>query len=181
MFMEYVVSFLLLLFFRNYMVRMDNREDSSIDWYLLIMPYFRPDSVQLCIHGLPGKPGDSGTYVRGCFSVIFFQCDYFCDSGTYAQIVNESKIAEMSLLKRDMERSNFETIEKNNQLYRKYMHDVHRYFSQFRSLVLRGEGDKVVHIIDEWEDGLTREEKSSLYTESPVLNSILEEYEAGRP
>ena len=58
------------------------------------------------------------------------------------------------------------------------MHDVHQYFSQFRSLVLRGEGDKVVHIIDEWEDGLAREEKSSLYTESPVLNSILEEYES---
>lgn len=65
------------------MVRMDNREDSTIG----LVPsdyaiYFCPDSVQLCIHGLPGKPVDSDIYVRGCFSVIFFQCDYFCDLGS---------------------------------------------------------------------------------------------------
>ncbi|MDO5018870.1 MAG: GHKL domain-containing protein [Lachnospiraceae bacterium] len=179
LFMEYVVSFLLLLFFRNYMVRMDNREDSSIDWYLLIMPF---TSVLILFSfvfmDFPESRVIQVLMCVGAFLLYFSNAIIFVILAHYAQIVNESKIAEMSLLKRDMERSNFETIEKNNQLYRKYMHDVHRYFSQFRSLVLRGEGDKVVHIIDEWEDGLTREEKSSLYTESPVLNSILEEYES---
>ena len=149
LFVEYVLSFVLLLFVRRYTAKIQNEQDRVIQLFMC----------------------------GGAFLLYFSNVAIFVILAHHAQMLNQSKVSAMISLKRDMEKSNFEAIEKNNELYRRYMHDIHQYFSQFRSLALKGEDQKIVHIIEEWEEGLIREEKSSLYTESPVLNSILENFE----
>ncbi len=178
LFVEYVLSFVLLLFVRRYTAKIQNEQDSIFDWYLLIMPIA---SIMILLSfvfmDLPQDRVIQLFMCGGAFLLYFSNVAIFVILAHHAQMLNQSKVSAMISLKRDMEKSNFEAIEKNNELYRRYMHDIHQYFSQFRSLALKGEDQKIVHIIEEWEEGLIREEKSSLYTESPVLNSILENFE----
>ena len=174
---EYILSFLFLLFVRRYTVKIEISDDSRFDWYLLIMPVA---SIMILFSFVyMDFPGDRAIQVLMCggaFLLYFSNAAIFVILAHFTQMMNENKISAMSLLKRDMEKNNFQHIEKTNEVYRKYMHDVHQYFYQFRNLALKGEDKSIVNIIDEWESGLKKEEKSTLYTESPVLNSVMEEY-----
>lgn len=174
---EYLMSFLLMLYVKQYTTKIDMKQDNRFDKYLLIMPI---SSVLILFSfvfiDFPQNRTIQIFMCGGAFLLYFSNAVVFVLLAHFTQVMNENKVADMALLKRDMERQHFETIEKSNELYRKYMHDVHQYFLQFRSLSLKGEQEKVVQIIDEWEEGLTKEKKLFLYTESPVLNCIFEEY-----
>lgn len=174
---EYILSFLFLLFVKSYTGEIEIGEDSRFDWYLLIMPLA---SIMILLSfvymDFPDARAIQVLMCGGSFLLYFSNAAVFVILAHFTQMMNENKVSAMSLLKRDMEKNNFENIEKTNAVYRKYMHDVHQYFYQFRNLALNGEDESIVNIIDEWENGLIREEKSTLYTGSPVLNSVLGEY-----
>lgn len=174
---EYILSFLFLLFVRRYTVRIEIGEDSRFDWYLLIMPVASILILFSFVYmDFPDSRAIQILMCGGAFLLYFSNAAVFVILAHFTQMMNENKVSAMSLLKMDMEKNNFEKIEKTNEVYRKYMHDVHQYFYQFRNLALKGENKSIVNIIDEWENGLKKEEKNTLYAGSPVLNSVLGEY-----
>ena len=174
---EYILSFLFLLFVRSYTVKIEIGEDSRFDWYLLIMPVASIMILFSFVYmDFPDSRAIQVLMCGGAFLLYFSNAAVFVILAHFTQMMNENKVSAMSLLKRDMEKNNFEKIKKTNEVYRKYMHDVHQYFYQFRNLALIGEDKSIVNIIDEWENGLKKEEKSTLYTGSTVLNAVLGEY-----
>lgn len=175
--MEYILSFLFLLYVRKHTAKIKIGEDSLLDWYLLIMP---TASVMILFSFVfIDFPNDRYIQILMCggaFLLYFSNAAVFVILAHFTQVMNQTRVTEMSLLKRDMERDNFKSIEKANEVYRKYMHDIHQYLYQIKRLSLTGENESIINIIDGWEGGLKNAEESSLYTDSPVLNSILTEY-----
>lgn len=111
--------------------------------------------------------------VCGIFLLTVFIVAVFIILAHSAQTRKRIKEAEISRLVKDLEKENYEKILKLNDVYRKYMHDVHQYFYQFRSLALSGENRAIIDIIDAWEGNLGREESNMLYSGSAVINSLL--------
>lgn len=172
--LEYLLSYFFLLYLRRYIKEIDIREGNSIDWYLLIMPI----STVLILFSFIYMDFPDEKYLQiliccGAFLLYFSNVVVFIILAHFTQAMNRIKVAELSLLKKDMEKENFENITKLNDVYRKYMHDVHRYFYQFRSLASSGETGTIIDIIDSWENNLKHEESNKLYTSSAVVNSLL--------
>ena len=171
---EYLLSFFFLLFLRKYMKKIEIGENSSFDWYLLLMP-FSSVMILFC-YAYIEFPDKIYLQILMCFGAFLF---YFANAAVFiilahfTQMMNRVKIAELSLLKKDMEKENFENIVKLNDIYRKKMHGIHQYFNQFRRLAISGEYETIVDIVDSWEDNLKKESSNKLYTGSPVINSLL--------
>ncbi len=66
-------------------------------------------------------------------------------------------------------------VDSNNYAYQKYMHDIHQYLFQIRSLAMNGDTERIISIIDEIE-GAMRMEEIKNYTNDLLFNSILSEY-----
>lgn len=171
---ESLLAFLFLLFLRKYMKKIEIREDNSFDWYLLVMPLYSVLILFSFIYmDFPDEAYLQILICGGAFLLYFSNAVVFIILAHFTQMMNRVKIAELSLLKKDMEKENFENVVKINDVYRKYMHDVHRCFYQLKSLALSGENEAMVDIIDGWENNLKKEASNKLYTGSPVVNSLL--------
>ncbi|MCM1425629.1 MAG: ATP-binding protein [Eubacterium sp.] len=173
---EYLLSFLFLLYLRKYLREITIREEDGFEWYLLVMPV---SSVLILFSfvymDFPNERMLQMLVCGGAFLLYFSNAVIFIILAHFTQVMNRVKIAEMALLKRDMEKENFENTEKMNEVYRRYMHDIHKYFYQFRSLALTGEAEAIVEIIDGWETNLKKEKENKRYIASPVMNSLLSE------
>lgn len=173
---EYVFSFLFLIYVKRYISKIEIGEDNRFEWYMLIMPMA---SIMILFSFVyMDYPDDRYIQILMCggaFLLYFSNIVIFIILAHFTDAMNRVKAAELSALKKDLEISNFENIEKMNIVYRKYMHDVHKYFNQIRYLAKAGENETIVNIIDGWEKGLASE-KPILYTGSAVLDSILTEY-----
>lgn len=172
--LEYLLSFFFILYLRKYIKEIEIREGNSIEWYLLIMP--APTvliSYSFFYMDFPEEKYLQIWMCCGAFLLYFSNAVIFIVLGHFSQAMNRIKVAELSLLKKDMEKENFENITKINNVYRKYMHDIHQYFYQFKNLVSSGESEVIIDIIDGWENNLNREESNRLYTDSAVVNSLL--------
>ena len=171
---EYLLSFLFLLFLRKYMIKIEIGEDSSFDWYLLVMPV---SSILILLSFVyMDFPNEKYLQILMCCGAFLFYVSnavVFIILAHFTQVMTRVKIAELSLLKKDMEKENFENVVKLNDVYRKCMHDIHRCFYQLKSLALSGDNEAMVGIIDGWEDNLKKESSNKLYTGSPVVNSLL--------
>ncbi|MCM1251938.1 MAG: ATP-binding protein [Clostridium sp.] len=171
---EYLLSFLFLLYLRKYLREITVREENNFEWYLLVMPV---SSVLILFSfvymDFPNEKILQIMVCGGAFLLYFSNAVIFIILAHFTQVMNRVKIAEMALLKRDMEKENFENTEKTNEVYRRYMHDIHKYFYQFRSLALTGEAEAIVEIIDGWETNLKKEKENKRYIDSPVMNSLL--------
>lgn len=66
-------------------------------------------------------------------------------------------------------------VEKDVPAYQKYMHDIHQYLFQIRSLAMNGDTERIIRIIDEIEGAMRMDEIKS-YTNDFLFNSILTEY-----
>ncbi len=170
----YLSSLLILLYLRKYMKEIKTRDVSGLAWYLVVMPL---SSVLILLSFLyldfPSK-----NYLRilmccSAFLLYFSNAVVFIIWANYAQAMKRIKAAELSLLKNDMEKKNIDDVIKINDIYREHMHDIHRYFFQFKNLALSGENETIVNIIDSWENNLKQEESNRLYTDSAVVNSLL--------
>lgn len=171
---EYLLSFLFLLYLRKYLKKIEISKTGNFEWYLLIMPV----SSLLILFSFAYMDFPDEKYLQiliccGAFLLYFSNAVVFIILAHFTQTMNKIKTAELSLLKKDMEKQNFENIAKINDVYRKYMHDVHHYFNQFKSLASSGKNGTIVDIIDSWESNLKREESNRLYTGSAVVNSLL--------
>lgn len=175
--LEYILSCLFLLYIRKYTSKLEIGEDSRFDWFLLIMPV----ASIMILFSFVYVEFPEERYIQilmcgGAFLLYFSNAAIFIILAHYTKALNQVKIDELSLLKKDMEKNNFAEIEKLNDVYRKYIHDIHQYFYQIRSLALTGENRIIVDIIEGWENGLKKEQQNKLYTGSAVFNSILAEY-----
>lgn len=171
---ESLLAFLFLLYLRKYMKKIEIKEDGSFDWYLLVVPVSSALILFCFVYmDFPNEKYLQILMCYGAFFLFFSNAVVFIILARFTQVMNRVKIAELSLLKKDMEKENFENVVKMNDLYRKYMHDIHRYFYQFKSLALSGENKAIVDIVDSWENNLKKEESNKLYTGSPVVNSLL--------
>lgn len=173
---EYILSFAFMLYVEKYTKRLEIDENSTYDWYLLIMPVA---SIMILFSFVylefPQEQGMQILMCGGSFLLYFSNAVVFVLLADLTRTMNKAKLAELSLLKQDMDRAHFERIEEANNVYRKFMHDVHQYFNQIRHLASEGEDHLIVNIIDEVEGKLNGEEKRKIYIASPVLNSILAE------
>ena len=175
---EYLVAYLLLLYMEKYMKKLELESDSRFCWYLLIMPV--ASLLVMIIYSYIEFPASIMLQILMCVGTVLL---YFSNAAVFVVLSNltqemkKAKLAELSDLKRELERRNFDRIEQANEVYRKFLHDVHHYYAQFRSLAMRGETQTIVRIIDELEGKLATEEKFAFYIGDPVMNSILTEYE----
>ena len=171
---ESLLAFLFLLYLRKYMKKIEIREDNSFDWYLLVMPLY---SVLILVSFIymdfPDEKYLQILICCGAFLLYFSNAVVFIILAHFTQVMNRVKIAELSLLKRDMEKENFENVAKINAVYRKYIHDIRQYFYQFRSLAMSGEDEMIIEIVNGWENNIKMEASNKLYTGSPVVNSLL--------
>lgn len=177
LFAEYLLSFLFLLFIGKHTKKLEISEDSKADWYLLIMPaasililfsfvymdFPRERFTQLLICG-------------GAFLLYFSNAVIFVILADFSRVMNKAKMAELFLLKKDMDKNYFESVEKANSIYRKYMHDIHQYFYQLRNLAVGGENELIVDIIDNIEGKIKSDEDRKIFADSPVLNSVFSVY-----
>ncbi|MCM1243061.1 MAG: GHKL domain-containing protein [Roseburia sp.] len=171
---EYLLSYLFLLYTQKYMKEIEIKEAGSFEWYLLVMPI----SSILILSSFIYMDFPDERYLQilmciGAFLLYFSNAVIFIILAHFTQTMNKVKMTELSLLKKDMEEENFENIVKINNVYRKYMHDVHQYFYQFKSLASSGENEAIVSIIDGWETNLRHDRSNRLYTGSAVVNSLL--------
>ena len=172
--LEYILSFFFLLYLRKYMKEIEIGKDGRFDGYLLVMPFSSVWVLFTFIY----MDFPNGIYLQillccGAFFLYFSNAVIFIILAHFTQMMNQIKIAELFSLKKDMEKENFENVVKMNDMYRKYMHDVHRYFYQFKSLALTGENQAIVDIVDGWETNLKEEASNKLFTGSPIVNSLL--------
>lgn len=79
---------------------------------------------------------------------------------------------ELSLLKQDLDKVNFDNMEKLNTTYRKYMHDIHHYFYQIRNLAMEGENQAIMEMINQVEGQIKAESEKKIYVGNRILNSI---------
>ena len=174
---EYILSFFLLLYIEKYTRKLELTEDSNSDWHLLILPF--ASVLILFIFFYVEYPQQRKMQILMCSGAIlqyFSNAVVFVILADLTRAMNKVKTAELVLLKKDMDKNHFDSIEKTNTVYRKYMHDIHQYFNQLRNLAISGENELIVNIIDNVEGKISEEKQQSLYTDSPVFNSILSEY-----
>lgn len=172
---EYILTILFLIYIEHFTKKLEIEEKGRFCWYMLIMPCV--SLVVLITFSYMDFPDSRMLQVLMCGgafllfisnTVIFIILQYFTES------MNRIKLIQLSALKKDMEKNNYDRVEKVNAVYQKYIHDFHQYLRQFRSLALAGETAAIVGIVNEVEGTLDREE-NVLYSTSPVLNSILYE------
>lgn len=175
---EYLFSYLYLLYIVKYLKRLNIREDDKFCWYLLIMPIASLlIMISFAYMEFPSSRMIQILMCLGTFLLYFSNGAIFVVLSRLTQAMNQVKLAELSDLKQDLERRNFDRVEKANAMYREFLHDIHHYFSQFRSLAAQGETQRIIGIVDELEGKLAAEEYHAFYIGDPVLNSILIEYE----
>lgn len=172
--MEYILSFLFLLYLGKYMKKIEIREDGNFDWYLLVMPI----SSIMILFSFVYMDFPKEKYLQilmccGSFLLYFSNAVIFIILAHFTQVMNQVKTAELYVLKRDMEQDNFENVTKMNEVCRKYMHEMHKYFYEFKSLAVEGETTTIVNIINDLEGSLEREASSKLYTDNAVVNTLL--------
>lgn len=157
---------------------MQIESDSRFCWYLLIMPAASLTIMMIFIYmEFPSSTMIQILICGGTFLLYFSNVVVFIILSNLTQEMKRINLSELSDLKQELERRNFERIEQANEVYRRFLHDVHHYYAQFRSLAAQGETQTIVGIIDELEGKLATDEKPVFYIGDPVMNSILIEYE----
>lgn len=175
--MEYIFAFALLHLIENYTRKLEVHEKGNANWYLLVLPL----SSLVILFGylyieLP-MSGPMGIIMCfGAISLYISNAVIFIILGKFAEMQERVQRLQMAELKQHLDRANYESINKANSIYRKYLHDMHKYFNQFRLLAGRGENDIIVEIVDELEGKLKLEEESVIHTKDTVLNVLLTEY-----
>lgn len=174
---EYILAFLFLWFIRNFTSRLKVNGTDRFCWYLLIMPVV---SLTILIsYFYMDFPESSFIAIMmscGTFLLYFSNAAIFIILERYTEAMEQIKETQLSGLKKDMEKTHYESIDKANQIYREHLHDMHQYFNQFRNLAVRGEVQRIIDIVEEVEGKLKAEESDIIYSEDTVINVLLAEY-----
>lgn len=175
---EYFLSFLFLLYIERYTKKLEMRRDDKFRGYLLIMPITSLVVLMSFVYMEPPEEEMMQAFICvGAFLLYFSNAAVYIILEKYTEALEQIKAAELAEMKSEMLRENYKNIELVNADYRKYLHDIHKYFYQIRYLADAGENQIIMQLIDEVEGKIERENEQKLYSSSPVLNSILAEYE----
>ncbi len=177
---EYIFAILFLLFIEQFTSKIEVNRSDKFCWYLLIMPVASLAILISYLH-IDSPQSDFVAFMMcgGAFLLYFSNAAIFIILEKFTEAMEQIKLIQLSDLKKDMEKTNYESIDKANSIYRKYLHDMHTYFNQFRNLAAKGENQTIVNIIDELEGKLQIEAQGIIYSGDTVLNVLLTEY-AGR-
>lgn len=174
---EYILAFLFLLFIVRFTKKLKVNGMDRLCWYLLIMPVV---SLTILIsYFYMDFPDSSFIAVMmscGAFMLYSSNAAIFIILERYTEAMEQIRETQLSGLKKDMEKTHYESIDKANQVYRKHLHDMHQYFNQFRNLAIRGETQRIVKIVEEVEGRLKAEESGIIYSEDAIVNVLLAEY-----
>ncbi len=175
--MEYILAFALLHLIENYTGKLEVHKKGNANWYLLVLPL----SSLVILFGylyidLPISDPMGIIMCLGAVSLYISNAVIFIILGKFAEMQERVQRLQMAELKQHLDKINYESIDKANRIYRKYLHDMHKYFNQFRILAGRGENNIIVEIVDELEGKLKLEEESVIHTKDTVLNVLLTEY-----
>ncbi|GLB26033.1 hypothetical protein LXJ15735_22740 [Lacrimispora xylanolytica] len=173
---EYFVGFMFLVYIEKYTRKLEISDNDSFAWYLLIVPIFSLIiSVNFIYLDFPKERYMQIFMCVGAFLLFFTNAAIYIVLEKYKDVLNKVKIAELSLVKQDMENEHFQKILKINERYQCYMHDINSYFNSFRLLALNGDNEKIINIIDELKGNIKKETEIVIYNGNPVLNAILSE------
>lgn len=168
-----VFFFCFLFGLGRYTKQLELPESSQGDWCLLIMP-IASVIILLCFACLefPDKMILQFLVCGGSFLLYFANAVIFVILAHFTVAMNQAKMAELSLLKQDLDKVNFDNMEKLNAAYRRYMHDIHHYFYQIRNLAMEGENQSIMEMIDQVEGQIKAEADKRIYVGNRILNSI---------
>lgn len=170
---EYVFVIGVLVILGRYTKQLEFPENSRGDWCLLIMPIA---SIMILFSffyfDFPDKIGLQLLMCAGAFLIYFSNVAIFVILAHFTMAMNQAKVKELSLLKQDLDKVNFDNMEKLNTTYRKYMHDIHHYFYQIRNLAMEGENQAIMEMIDQVEGQIKAESEKKIYVGNRILNSI---------
>lgn len=173
---EYFFKFLLLLFLERFMRKLKIEPRNDYAWYLLIMPV----SSLVILSNFISIDFSRDIYIQiwmavGAVLVIVSNAAVFIILAKVTGIMNRVKYEEMYQVRRDAEGDKYERVARLNEKYRNYMHDVHNYLGNIRMLALKGENQRIVHIINSVEGEIREEIDGIAYCGNEVLNAILED------
>lgn len=121
---QYFASFLLLLFIEKFIKKLEVSTHNTFSWYLLIVPVLSlMVSVSFLYIEFPESLVTQIAMCSGAFLLFFTNVAIFIILARYTDVMNKIKYAELSTMKRDMEKDNFENILKINEHYQRYIHD----------------------------------------------------------
>ncbi len=170
---EYFFSFFLLFCLGKYTRKLELPETTRGDWCLLIMPIASIMILFSFVYiDFPNAKNLQVLMCTGSVLLYFANAAIFVILAHFTVAMNQMKMTELALLKQDLDKVNFDNMEKLNQVYRKYMHDFHRYFYQIRNLASEGENRIIINIVDEVEGQIKEEADKRVYVGNAVLNSI---------
>lgn len=173
---EYLLSFLFLLLIGRSTKKLEIKGNQEFSWYLIIMPVSSIIVLGSFLYmDFPESVFVQRLICTGAFMLYFSNAAVFIILAKYTTILNQMKYEEMYTMKQAMEDDEFQITARLNERYRAYMHDVHTYLGHFRMLILNGQPEKVVGIIDELEDKLEIDTQAVVYSGHQVLNAILSE------
>lgn len=177
---EYIFAILFLLFIERFTSKIEVNRSDRFCWYLVIMPVASL-AILISYSYIDFPQSDLLAFIvcGGAFLLYFSNAAIFIILEKFTETMEQMKLIQLSDLKKDMEKTNYDSIDKANSIYRKHLHDMHTYFNQFRNLAAKGENQTIVNIIDELEGKLQIEEQGVIYSGDTVLNVLLTEY-AGR-
>lgn len=176
MWILYAFRFAELLLIEKFVKKLGIGKRNDYAWYLLILPI--SSIVILSSFLYMDFPTQAFLQMLMCvaaFLVHFSNIFIFLILAKVTSLLQREKQEELYSMKQTMEGKQVERVSKLNEKYRNYMHDVHNYFGNIRMLALKGENQRIVHIINSVE-GEFREEISAIaYCGNEVLNAILED------
>lgn len=171
---ESLLAFLFLLYLRKYMKKIEIGEDSRFDWYLMLIPIYSVFILLSFIYiDFPDEMHLQILMCCGAFFLYFFNAAAFIALARFRQVMKRMQIAELSLVKADMEKENFEKVKEANESYQKNIHDVRLLFYQFKRLALSEEDKMIIDLVDGWEENIERASENKLYTGDAIVNSLL--------
>lgn len=132
--MEYILAFALLHLIENYTGKLEVHKKGNANWYLLVLPL----SSLVILFGYlyidrPISDPMGIIMCLGAVSLYISNAVIFIILGKFAEMQERVQRLQMAELKQHLDKMNYESIDKANRIYRKYLHDMHKYFNLWRS------------------------------------------------
>lgn len=174
--LEYIFSLILMWFIVKHTKKISLEKENHGDWCLLVTPIASIMILFSYVYNeFPTKTSIQVLVCLGGFLLYLANAIIFVILANYTATMNQVKMAEMVMLKKDLDEVHFQNVERANHLYRKYMHDIHNYFYQIRNLAKKGENQRIVNIIDDVEGKIESQVTEIIYIQDSIVNALLVE------
>lgn len=171
---EQLLGYFILLFTIQYTRKLKIGNGNQFSQYLLILPIATMFILSTFLYiNFPDKVYIQVLMCLGAFLLYFSNITVFIILIKYAYILEKSKLAEMYIVKLDLEKKHYEKQEKSNERIRRFLHDDSSKNNNFRRLLMEGKSEEVIKIIDSIEGEKRTEIISTRYSSIPIFNAML--------